>query len=63
MASPSQDVLDFVLNTHHAEGRDLDVAIVYAASMVEALRTSIAEWQAVEARLREVKAGREAGSN
>ena len=63
MASPSQDVLDFVLNTDHAEGRDLEVAIVYAASMVEALRTSIAEWQAVEARLREVKAGREVGLN
>jgi hypothetical protein len=63
MASPSDDVLDFVLNTDHAQGRDLDIAIVYAACMVEALRTSIAEWQAVEARLREMKAGREAGSN
>jgi len=63
MASPSDDVLDFVLNTDHAQGRDLDVAIVYAASMVEALRTSIAEWQVVEARLREMKAGREVGSN
>jgi len=63
MTSPSEDVLDFVLNTDHSRGRDLDVAIVYAASMVEALRTSVAEWQAVEARLRAVKAEREVGSN
>jgi hypothetical protein len=55
MALLSEEVETFLENTCSVEGRDLDVAIVYARSMVEALRASTAEWEAAAARLQEMK--------
>jgi hypothetical protein len=63
MPSPSEDVQQFLENTREAEGRALDVAIVYARSMVAELRASIADWEAAEARLREIKGRCVANSN
>ena len=63
MTSPSEDLLTFVQNTDRAHGRELDVAITYAASMVRELRVSVAEWEAAVARLRELKSDRAVGLN
>jgi hypothetical protein len=51
----SEDVETFLANTRCAGGRDLEVAIVYAELMAEALRTGVAEWEVAAARLREIK--------
>jgi hypothetical protein len=59
----SEEVEVFLENTCCVEGRDLDVAIMYARSMVEALRASTAEWETAAARLQEMKRRCVVGSN
>lgn len=63
MVLPSEDVQRFLDNTRTARGRELDVAIVYAGSMVAELRASVAEWERAAALLRELKCGRAVDSN
>ena len=66
MVLPTDDVNDvqmFLDNTRTAEGRDLDVAIVYAGSMVEELRATAADWERAAALLREMKSRRAVDSN
>ena len=63
MPPPVEEVLRFIQDTPAAEGRELDVAIAYAALMVDELRASAADWEATVALLRDMKSRREAESN
>lgn len=63
MISPSEDVQLFLDNTRLAEGRELEVAIVYAGSMVAELRASVADWERATVLLREMKCRRAVDSN
>ena len=58
MPVPTDDVSLFLENTNDIEGRDLEVAIVYAESMVEALKTSGEEWEEAVVRLKHLKRSR-----
>ena len=61
MPVPTDDVSVFLENTHDIEGRELEVAIVYADSMVEALKTSVEEWEEAAVRLKHLKRNRPPG--
>jgi hypothetical protein len=58
MQTQSDEVSTFLRNTRTTEGRELEVAIVYAELMVEALRASVAEWEAAAVRLQNLKQNR-----
>ena len=64
MPSPGEEVLSFIQNAPNAQGRELDVAITYAALMVDELRASVADWEAAVALLlRRMKCRRDADAN
>ena len=63
MKALRDDAATFVVNAAGSRGRELEVAIVYATAMAEALRESVADWEAAAERLREIKSGRAAGVN
>jgi hypothetical protein len=63
MSSPGEEVLSFIRDTPAADGRELDVAITYAALMVDELRASVADWEATVALLSGLKRRSEAESN
>ena len=55
MASPGEEVVAFLHDNGGARGRELEVAIVYAALMVDELRASVADWEATVELLRRLK--------
>jgi hypothetical protein len=57
MGPMSEEVRTFLENTRCVEGRELDVAIVYAQSFAEELRSVAEDWTAVAERLRGMKRG------
>ena len=61
MPVQTDDVSLFLENTNDIEGRELEVAIVYAESMVEALKTSVEEWEEAALRLKHLKRSRSPG--
>jgi hypothetical protein len=58
MGPVSEEVRTFLENTRYVEGRELDVAIVYAQSLADELQSVAEDWTAVAARLRGMKRGR-----
>jgi hypothetical protein len=63
MGPMSEEVRTFLENTRFVEGRELDVAIVYAQSFAEELRSVAEDWTALADRLRGMKRGRVQDSN
>ena len=63
MESPGEEVIRFIHDTPAARGRELDVAIAYAALMLDELRACVADWEATQALLREAKCRDVAGTN
>ena len=58
MQETTDEVSVFLQNTRDIEGRELDVAIMYADSMIEALKTSVEEWEEAAVRLKHLKQSR-----
>lgn len=63
MSTPGEEVLEFIRNTPTTEGRELDVAIAYAALVLDELRANVADWEATVALLRQMKCRRVAETN
>jgi hypothetical protein len=63
MPSPGEEVVAFLRDRPAADGRELDVAIAYAALMADELRASVADWEATADLLRQLKLRRDAEAN
>jgi hypothetical protein len=63
MASPDEEILAFLESCPRADGRELDVAIAYAALMVDELRASVADWENTVEHLRQIKSRPDATAN
>jgi hypothetical protein len=63
MPSPGEELVSFLQQTPSAEGRELDVAIAYAALMADELRATAADWESAVELLRGMKCRRVAESN
>jgi hypothetical protein len=55
MATPSENIEVFLEGNALAEGRRLEVAILFAESMLRELGLAIAEWEQTAQRLRRLK--------
>jgi len=52
MAAPLEEVIAFARSTFVSNGRRLDVAIVFAESMLRELKASVREWESAAGALR-----------
>jgi hypothetical protein len=57
MAAPDEDVLAYLIDNDVPNGKRLDVAILYARSMVCELRHATSEWELVADSLERTKGG------
>ena len=63
MASPGEEVVQFVRGNPAAAGRELEVATAYAELMVGQLRATVADWEATAMLLRRMGCRDGAGVN
>ena len=57
MATPSETIEIFLHRNDMAEGRRLEVAILFVESMLVELGAAVAEWEETAVRLQRVKRG------
>jgi hypothetical protein len=55
MTTPAEDIGTFLQRRGTAQGRRLEVAILFADSMLRELGVAVAEWEDTAARLRRLK--------
>ena len=55
MTTPADDIEAFLKNHAATQGRRLEVAIVYADSMLRELRVAVAQWEETTRSLRRMK--------
>ena len=55
MSTPAEEIGVFLEDSRTADGRKLDVAILYARAMVTELRRTAAEWEATAQRLHDLR--------